>query len=170
MESPRVLIGKYVINLIERGRGVHGNVQYWAFDGCDPTVKIQRHRPSPLSIIALPALALMAPHQLDPLSGAPDPAVCASTACAWVSGIFALSAIPALASPLAPASDSLWRKLAHVVEYAGLTLLVFRAVRLHVGHNTLARVVAALVTWGYAVSERIPCHLVRWARCAPMPS
>ena len=84
-------------------------------------------------------------------------------------GIFALSAIAALASPLAPASDVLWRKLAHVVGYAGLTLLVFRAVRRHVRHNTPAWVVAALVTWGYAVSERIPCHLVCWARCAPTP-
>ena len=71
----------------------------------------------------------------------------------WMGGIFALSAIPALASPLAPSYDFLLRKLAHLVEYAVLTILVFRAVRLHVGHNTLAWVLAALVTCGYAVSD-----------------
>jgi VanZ family protein len=71
----------------------------------------------------------------------------------WMGGIFALSAIPALAAPVAPAYDFLLRKLAHLVEYAGLTILVFRAVRLHVGHNTLAWVLAALVTCGYAVSD-----------------
>jgi hypothetical protein len=77
-------MGRYAINLIEGGRGVHGNVQRWDFDVRDPAVKIQRHRPSLLSIIALLALALIAPYQLDSLSGAADPAVCASIACAWV--------------------------------------------------------------------------------------
>ncbi len=71
----------------------------------------------------------------------------------WMGGMFALSAIPSLASPLTPSYDFVLRKLAHLVEYTVLTILVFRAFRLHVDHNTLAFLLAALVACGYAVSD-----------------
>jgi len=67
--------------------------------------------------------------------------------------MFALSAIPSLASPLTPSYDFVLRKLAHLVEYTVLTILVFRALRLHVDHNSLAFLLAALVACGYAVSD-----------------
>jgi hypothetical protein len=70
------------MNLIEKGKGVHGNVQCRDFDVRDLTVKTYDHRLLLRSVIALFALALMVPYQLDPLSGAPAPTICASTACA----------------------------------------------------------------------------------------
>jgi VanZ family protein len=66
--------------------------------------------------------------------------------------IFALSATPSLASPLAPFSDFILRKLAHVAEYGILTALLWRALRTHLV-TTHAVQIAALVAALYAVSD-----------------
>jgi VanZ family protein len=67
--------------------------------------------------------------------------------------IFSLSAIPSLASPLAPAYDFILRKLAHLTVYSVLTILLFRAFRPHVASPTHAWPLAGLVAVLYACSD-----------------
>ena len=74
----------------------------------------------------------------------------------WMGMIFALSAVPLLASPLAPTYDFILRKLAHLTVYAVLMVLLFRAVRLHVARPTYAWLLAGLVAAVYACSDE--CH------------
>jgi VanZ family protein len=71
----------------------------------------------------------------------------------WMGVIFALSAIPSLASPLAPVYDFMLRKLAHMALYAVLTVLLFRALRTHMASNTHALLLAVLVAGVYACSD-----------------
>jgi VanZ family protein len=71
----------------------------------------------------------------------------------WMGVIFALSAIPSLASPLAPVYDFMLRKLAHTAVYAVLTVLLFRAFRRPGTRNTRALLLAVLVAGVYACSD-----------------
>ena len=74
----------------------------------------------------------------------------------WMGGIFMLSAIPSLGLPPVSAYagyDHPRRKLAHVLEYAGLSLLLYRAFRLHVCRPSRAWLLAGLVAALYAVSD-----------------
>jgi VanZ family protein len=71
----------------------------------------------------------------------------------WMGVIFALSAIPSFASPLAPVYDFMLRKLAHMAVYAVLTVLLFRVLRRHVASNTRALLLAVLVAGLYACSD-----------------
>jgi VanZ family protein len=74
----------------------------------------------------------------------------------WMGGIFALSGVPSLEVPPSSAYgvyDHPLRKLAHVVEYAGLTILLSRAFRLHVPRPSQAWMLAGLVAGLYAVSD-----------------
>jgi VanZ family protein len=71
----------------------------------------------------------------------------------WMGVIFALSAIPSLASPFYPFYDFILRKLAHVTIYAVLTIFLFRAFRLHVASSNHAWLLAGLVAGLYAISD-----------------
>jgi VanZ family protein len=74
----------------------------------------------------------------------------------WMGGIFMLSAIPSFGLPPASAYagyDHPLRKFAHVLEYAGLTLLLYRAFRLHVHRPSQAWLLAGLVAALYAASD-----------------
>ena len=66
--------------------------------------------------------------------------------------IFALSAVPSLASPFEPLQDFILRKLAHLTEYAILTALLFWALRRHVA-RTHAFLIAAAAALLYAFSD-----------------
>jgi VanZ family protein len=67
--------------------------------------------------------------------------------------IFALSAIPSIATPLEPGYDFTFKKLTHVTEYGILTALLLSAVRLHIGHKSHALLTAALIAVLYACSD-----------------
>jgi VanZ family protein len=71
----------------------------------------------------------------------------------WMGVIFALSAIPSLASPFEPIYDFILRKLAHVTVYLVLTLLVYGALRPHMARSPRAWLLAMLVTVLYACSD-----------------
>jgi VanZ family protein len=71
----------------------------------------------------------------------------------WMGVIFALSATPSLASPFEPVYDFILRKLAHLTVFAVLTILLFRAVRLHVARPTHAWLLAMLIATLYACSD-----------------
>ena len=71
----------------------------------------------------------------------------------WMGVIFAVSATPSIATPLEPIYDFTLKKLAHVTVYAILTVLLFRALRLHITHKGRALLMAALVAILYAVSD-----------------
>jgi VanZ family protein len=67
--------------------------------------------------------------------------------------IFAVSAIPSIATPLEPVYDFTFKKLAHATEFGILTALLFSAVRMHIRHESHALVTAVLITVLYAVSD-----------------
>jgi VanZ family protein len=71
----------------------------------------------------------------------------------WAGVIFALSAIPSLASPFAPFYDSVLRKLAHMGVYAVLMVLLFRALQGHTDNKRHALLLAALLAVLYALSD-----------------
>ena len=71
----------------------------------------------------------------------------------WMGVIFTLSAIPSLASPLAPIYDLMLRKLAHMGVYAVLTILLFRALRRYMASTSHALLLAVLVAGVYACSD-----------------
>jgi VanZ family protein len=71
----------------------------------------------------------------------------------WMGVIFALSATRSLASPFAPVYDFILRKLAHLTVFAVLTVLLFRAFRLHVARPTSAWLLAMFVAALYACSD-----------------
>jgi VanZ family protein len=71
----------------------------------------------------------------------------------WMGVIFALSATPSLASPFEPVYDFVLRKLAHLTVFAVLTVLLFRAFRLHVARPTPAWLLAMLVAVLYACAD-----------------
>jgi VanZ family protein len=71
----------------------------------------------------------------------------------WMGMIFALSAIPSLASPLESFYDFIARKLAHMAEYGVLTVLLFNALRIHTRRNARALLIAAMVALLYAFSD-----------------
>jgi VanZ family protein len=71
----------------------------------------------------------------------------------WMGVIFALSATPSLASPFEPVYDFILRKLAHLTVFAVLTVLLFRAFRLHVAGPTHAWLLAMLAAALYACSD-----------------
>ena len=71
----------------------------------------------------------------------------------WMGVIFALSAIPSLASPIEPIYDFILRKLAHVTVYVVLTLLVYGALRPHMARSTRAWLLAMLVAVLYACTD-----------------
>jgi len=67
--------------------------------------------------------------------------------------IFALSATPSIATPFEPVYDFTFKKLAHVTVYGILTVLLFRAVRMHIRHRGYALVTAVLIATLYAFSD-----------------
>jgi VanZ family protein len=71
----------------------------------------------------------------------------------WMGAIFALSATPSIATPLDPLYDFTFKKLAHMIVYATLTVFLFRALRLHITRKGHALLTAALVAISYAFSD-----------------
>jgi VanZ family protein len=71
----------------------------------------------------------------------------------WMGVIFALSAVPSLASPFEPLQDFILRKFAHIAEYVILTALLLWALRGHVARNSHALIIAAVVAVLYAFSD-----------------
>jgi VanZ family protein len=71
----------------------------------------------------------------------------------WMAMIFALSATPSIATPLEPVYDFTFKKLAHITVYAILTILLFRALRLHITNKGHAVVIAVLLAILYALSD-----------------
>jgi VanZ family protein len=67
--------------------------------------------------------------------------------------IFALSATPSIATPLEPVFDFTLKKLAHVTVYAILTVLLFRALQIHITHKGHAVLTAAVLAVLYAFSD-----------------
>jgi hypothetical protein len=70
-----------------------------------------------------------------------------------VGGIFALSSIPSLHTPLAPHADFMVSKLAHLGVYAGLTVLLFLALEQHTASTRHAWLLAVLLAVGYALTD-----------------
>jgi VanZ family protein len=71
----------------------------------------------------------------------------------WMGVIFALSAVPSLASPFEPLQDFILRKFAHIAEYVILTALLLWALRGHLARNSHALIIAAVVAVLYAFSD-----------------
>ena len=71
----------------------------------------------------------------------------------WMAVIFVLSDIPSLASPFEPFYDFVFRKLAHVTEYAILTVLLVIALRFHKIRDAHTFIIAALIAVLYAFSD-----------------
>jgi VanZ family protein len=71
----------------------------------------------------------------------------------WMGVIFTLSAIPTLESTLEPSHDFIMRKLAHITEYALLTAVPFRALRVHTARKARALLIAVFVAILYAFSD-----------------
>ena len=71
----------------------------------------------------------------------------------WMGVIFALSATPSLASPFEPYYDFILRKFAHMGEYAVLTALLFRALRIHLTHKRQILLITAFVGILYACTD-----------------
>src|SRR5688500_12150835 len=71
----------------------------------------------------------------------------------WMSAIFAVSSFPTIATPFEAGFDFSLKKLAHVVEYGVLTVLLFSALRLHIALKRHALFSAALVAIVYACSD-----------------
>jgi VanZ family protein len=71
----------------------------------------------------------------------------------WMGVIFALSAVPSLASPFEPLHDFILRKFAHVTEYIILTALLFWALQVHISRNSNALIIAAVTAILYAFSD-----------------
>jgi VanZ family protein len=69
----------------------------------------------------------------------------------WMGGIFVLSSIPSLHSPFG--YDFLLRKLAHMGVYAGLTVLLFLALRQHTDGTRRAWLLAVLLAGAYALTD-----------------
>jgi VanZ family protein len=71
----------------------------------------------------------------------------------WMGAIFALSAVPSIATPLEAAYDFTVKKLAHVTVYGILTVLLFRALQIHIRHKSHALLTAALIAVLYGFSD-----------------
>jgi VanZ family protein len=71
----------------------------------------------------------------------------------WMGVIFVLSSIPSLHVPFAHSYDFVLRKLAHIGEYAVLTVVLFWALQMYTDSRTRAWLLAALVAILYAVSD-----------------
>lgn len=71
----------------------------------------------------------------------------------WMAVIFVFSSIPGLRSPLEALFDFIIRKLAHVGEYATLTFLLARALRLHGFSPGRVALMAMCVSVLYAISD-----------------
>jgi VanZ family protein len=71
----------------------------------------------------------------------------------WMSVIFVLSSIPSLHVPFAHSYDFLLRKLAHIGEYAILTVVVSWALQMHTSSRIRAWLLAALAAALYGVSD-----------------
>jgi VanZ family protein len=71
----------------------------------------------------------------------------------WMGVIFALSSIPSLRVPFAHSYDFVLRKLAHIGEYAVLTVLLLRAFQRHTSSRVRAWLFAALAAALYGLSD-----------------
>jgi len=71
----------------------------------------------------------------------------------WMSVIFGLSSIPSLHIPFAHSYDFLLRKLAHIGEYAVLTVVLSWAFQLYTDSRMRAWLLAALAAVLYGVSD-----------------
>jgi VanZ family protein len=71
----------------------------------------------------------------------------------WMSAIFALSSISSLQVPFAHSYDFVLRKLAHISEYAVLTILLWWALQLYTGSRVRAWLLAALAAALYGLSD-----------------
>ncbi len=69
----------------------------------------------------------------------------------WTGIIFILSAIPNLKSGLE--QDFIFRKIAHILEYAILTFLLFRAFRAGGTKTKKAIILSIIITFLYALSD-----------------
>jgi hypothetical protein len=71
----------------------------------------------------------------------------------WMGVIFALSPIASLQIPFAHSYDFVLRKLAHIDEYAILTVLLWWALQMHTSSKVRAWLFAALAAALYGVSD-----------------
>lgn len=71
----------------------------------------------------------------------------------WMGVIFTFSSVPGLKSSLEPIYDFILRKMAHVAEYAVLTLLLYRAARNHGVQTKQALAIATLCALVFAGSD-----------------
>src|SRR5262245_48541715 len=71
----------------------------------------------------------------------------------WTVMIFALSSLPSLQSPFAPVYDFVLRKLAHIGEYAVLTVLIWWALQMYPVSRMRAWLLAGLAGVLYGVSD-----------------
>ncbi|MBI4093311.1 MAG: VanZ family protein [Candidatus Kerfeldbacteria bacterium] len=86
----------------------------------------------------------------------------------WMAVIFTLSSIPDLKSGLQPLWDLILRKIAHVVEFAVLGWLTFRAFEVSGLPRTRAVVLAAVLSAGYAGTDEWHQTLVAGRHGAPI--
>jgi VanZ family protein len=71
----------------------------------------------------------------------------------WAGMIFALSSLPSLQSPFAPAYDFVLRQLAHIGEFTVLTVLLWWAFQMYTGRRVQAWLLAVLAAVLYSVSD-----------------
>ena len=71
----------------------------------------------------------------------------------WMGAIFAVSSIPSVATPFEPFFDFTFKKLAHMAEYATLTVFLFNALLVHFSKKPPALLTAALIATLYAFSD-----------------
>jgi VanZ family protein len=71
----------------------------------------------------------------------------------WMGVIFGLSATPSLASPLEPFYDFILRKFAHMAEYAFLTALLYKALKIHLAQQRQIWLITAFIAVLYACSD-----------------
>lgn len=85
----------------------------------------------------------------------------------WMAGIFILSSIPSLQSGLPSVFDLVFRKLAHIIEYAILTWLVWFAVAEAKLFTTTKILLAVVIALAYAVGDEFHQTLVPGRHGAP---
>jgi VanZ family protein len=71
----------------------------------------------------------------------------------WMGAIFTLSSIPSLQISFPPSYDLVLRKLAHIAEYAVLTVLLWWALQMHMRSKVRVWLLAALAAALYGVSD-----------------
>jgi len=89
----------------------------------------------------------------------------------WLLVIFSLSSIPTLPSPKIIWWDFVLKKFAHIIEYAILYLLLFRAIKFqipNIKNKKLFFIIPFLFSLAYAISDEIHQSFVPGRHCKLM--